>query len=271
VTEQAVPAPAPAAPSLRRAQWRGVGALSEREVVRMLRLWRQTIAPQVMSAVLFIVVFGVALGTRVGGIDGVDYEVFIVPGLTLMGVATSAFANNASSIFQARSDGFIEDPVSSPMSATQLTLSYLSGGVLRGVLIAVGTLAAARAFVDFPLAHPAYLAVVLVSAALGFAALGTVVGLYSRSFEAQAFVGSLVIQPLVFLGGVFYAIDALSQPWHSLTFVDPIFYAVVAARYGMLGTAEVSPWLAAGVTVALCAALVAWAAALFARGVGVRT
>lgn len=264
-------APASERPSVRTVQWRGVAALSEREAARVARLWRQTIAPHVMSAVLFIVVFGVALGSRIESAGGVDYQLFIIPGLTLMGVATAAFANNASSLFQARSDGFIEDPASSPMTSIQLTLGYLSGGLVRGVLIAVGTLAAVRIFVDYPVAHPWYLAVALVATSLGFAGLGTVVGLYSRSFEGQAFVGNLIIQPLVFLGGVFYSIDALAEPWRSMTHADPIFYAVAASRHGVLGRAEVDPWLALGVTLALAAALVGWAATLFARGVGVRT
>ena len=260
-----------APPTVRAAQWRGVAALSEREVARMLRLWRQTIAPHVMSAVLFIVVFGVALGSRIDRIDGIAYEIFIIPGLTLMGVSTAAFANNASSIFQARSDGFIEDPASSPMTPMQLTAAYLSGGLARGLLIGLGTLLAVRIFVDFPLAHPAYLAVVLIASSLGFAALGTVVGLCSRSFEAQAFVGNLVIQPLVFLGGVFYSIADLSEPWRSISHADPIFYTVAAARHGVLGSAEIDPLPALGVTVAISAALVGWAAVLFARGTGVRT
>ena len=269
---RASPDMAPGIPSsVRAVQWRGVGALTEREVWRMLRLWRQTIAPHVMSAVLFIVVFGVALGSRITSIDGIDYEVFIIPGLTLMGVTGAAFANTASSLFQARSDGFIEDPASSPMTPMQLTIGYLSGGLARGLLIGVGTLLAVRIFVDFPLAHPAYLAVVLVASSLGFAALGAVVGLCSKSFEAQAFVGNLVIQPLVFLGGVFYSIASLTEPWRSISHADPIFYAVAAARHGMLGSAEVDPLLALGVTVALSAALVGWAAALFARGTGIRT
>jgi ABC-2 type transport system permease protein len=258
-------------PDIRTVQWRGVVALTEREVARMLRLWRQTIAPHVASAVLFIVVFGVALGNRISSIDGISYRTFIIPGLTLMGVSTAAFANNASSLFQARSDGFIEDPASSPMSAAQLTVGYLSGGLARGLLIGIGTLLAVRIFVDFPMAHPLYLAVVLVASSLAFAALGTVVGLCSKSFEAQAFVGNLVIQPLVFLGGVFYSIANLSEPWRSISHADPIFYAVGAARHGMLGSAEVDPGLALGITVALSAALVAWAGFLFHRGTGVRT
>lgn len=248
-----------------------MGALSEREVLRVLRLWNQTIAPPVVAAVLFIVVFGVALGNRIPVIDGVAYEQFIVPGLVLMGVATSAFGNNATSIFQARNDGFIEDPVSSPMTPGLLLAGYLAGGVVRSLLIGVLTLVAARVFVDYPVDHPWVLLAALVGASLAFASLGTVVGLYSTGWDQQNVVGNLVIQPLVFLGGVFYSIDGLEQPWGALTHADPIFYMVVAARHGMLGDSEVPVALSLGVTLGLALALTAWAWWTVRRGVGIRT
>lgn len=257
--------------ALRRDQWRGVGALCEREVLRVLRLWMQTIVPQVLAAGLFIVVFGIALGSSIRRVDGVPYDRFIVPGLVLMGVATAAFANNATSLYQARSDGFVEDPVSSPMTASQLALGYLSGGIVRGLIIGVATLAAARLFVDVPLTHPGAVALGLVAAAVAFSALGTVVGLLSRGWELQAFVGNLVIQPLVFLGGVFYSIDALGEPWRAITHVDPILYLVECVRYGVLGTSDLSPWLSGGATAAMAVALLGWAWALFQRGTGLRT
>lgn len=248
-----------------------MAALAEREVLRVLRLWTQTIAPPVVAAVLFIVVFGVALGSSIRLIDGVPYERFIVPGLVMMAVATSAFGNNATSIYQARNDGFIEDPASSPMGPGQLLLGYLSGGVVRGLLIGGFTLAAARLFVDYPVQDPLVLAAALLGACLAFSALGTVVGLHSTGWEQQNVVGNLVIQPLAFLGGVFYSIEALSEPWRTLTHADPIFYMVVAARHGSLGDAEVSVGLSLGITLGLAAAMVAWAWWTFQRGVGIRT
>jgi ABC-2 type transport system permease protein len=256
---------------IRRARRRGLGALSEREVLRVLRLWTQTIAPPVVAAVLFIVVFGVALGNRIPVIDGVSYEQFIVPGLVLMGVATSAFGNNSTSIFQARNDGFIEDPVSSPMTPGLLLAGYLAGGVVRSLLIGVLTLVAARVFVDYSVEHPWVLLASLLGTSLAFASLGSVVGLHSTGWDQQNVVGNLVIQPLVFLGGVFYSIADLEQPWAAMTHANPIFYMVVAARHGTLGTSEVSPALSVAVTLGLAAALTAWAWWTFRRWVGIRT
>jgi ABC-2 type transport system permease protein len=259
------------AAEVRRARLRGMGALSEREVLRVLRLWNQTIAPPVVAAVLFIVVFGVALGDRIRVIDGLAYEQFIVPGLVLMGVATSAFGNNSTSIYQARNDGFIEDPASSPMTPSHLLAGYLAGGVVRSLLIGVLTLAAARAFVDYPVEDPLMLTAALLGTSLAFASLGTIVGLYSTGWDQQNVVGNLVIQPLVFLGGVFYTIDGLAQPWRALTHADPIFYMVVAARHGVLGESETHPALSLGVTLGLALLLTGWAWWTFRRGVGIRT
>lgn len=256
---------------IRRVRLRGVAALAEREILRVMRLWAQTIAPPVVAAVLFIVVFGVALGGSIRVIHGVPYEQFIVPGLVLMGVATSAFGNNATSIYQARNDGFIEDPASSPMSPTQLLVGYMAGGVVRSLLIGGLTLAAARLFVDFPMVHPFVLVLVLVGTSISFTALGTVVGLYSTGWDQQNVVGNLVIQPLVFLGGVFYAVDRLGQPWEALTHLDPIFYMVVAAREGVLGESEVSLALSLGVTLGIAVLMTVWAWTTFLRGVGIRT
>lgn len=259
------------APSERAVRMRGTLALAEREVIRVLRLWRQTILPPVLVSTLFIVVFGVALGGQIRAVDGMDYEVFIVPGLVLMGVATSAFANNATSIFQARNDGFIEDPASSPMRPVDLLVGYLSGGVIRGALIGIATLAAARTLVSYPLERPLVLAAALLLTSISFAALGTIVGLHSRGWEMQNVVGSLIIQPLVFLGGVFYTVDSLPEPWRTLTHADPIYHMVVATREGVTGIGEVPLGVSLGVTAGLAAALVALTWLDLWRGTGIRT
>ncbi|MBI2684212.1 MAG: ABC transporter permease [Actinobacteria bacterium] len=256
---------------LRRGQWRGAGALAQREVTRVLRLWSQTIAPNVVSAALFVAIFGLALGSRIRQVGGVDYETFIVPGLVVMGIGTAAYSNTASSLYQARFDGFIDDPVSGPMRARHLLAAYLAGGVVRGLAIGAATLVAAGFMVDVPLEHPLPALVAFVGSAVAFSALGVVVGLVARTWDQQSYVGNLVLQPLVFLGGVFYSMQLLAEPWRSLTRGDPILYLVAFARDGMLGTAEVSAWAGLGVTVGLSVGMVAWAGILVARGTGLRT
>lgn len=253
------------------AQWRGAAALAQREVTRVLRLWSQTIAPNVLSAVLFIAIFGIALGGRIRKIDGVDYDSFIVPGLILMGIGTSAYSNAASSLYQARFDGFIDDPVSGPMRARHLLCAYLAGGVVRGLSIGALTLVAAVFLVDLPAVNPTAAIVVFLCASVAFSALGVGVGLIAKTWDQQSYVGNLILQPLVFLGGVFYSVNLLGEPWRGLTKADPILYMVTASRHGMLGTSEITLWISITVTVALTAAMVAWAGWLVSRGTGLRT
>lgn len=258
-------------PSLTRAQWRGVAALAQREVTRVVRIWSQTIAPNVLSAILFIAIFGGALGGRIRQIDGVPYSSFIVPGLILMGIGTAAYANTASSIYQARFDGFIDDPVSGPMRARHLLVAYMAGGVVRGLLIGLMIAICAIPFVDLPLVNPLPALVAFVSAAVGFSALGVGVGLIAQTWDQQSYVGNLLLTPLVFLGGVFYSVNVLAEPWRSLTHADPILYMVAASREGMLGTSEIHVLVSVGVCCAMAAAMVAWAGWLMARGSGIRT
>ena len=260
------------AAGLGRAQWRGAAALAQREVTRVLRLWSQTIAPNVVSAVLFIAIFGIALGGRIRRIDGIEYDVFIVPGLILMGTGTAAYSNTASSLYQARFDGFIDDPVSGPMRARHLLFAYLAGGIVRGLAIGSLTFVAALFLVDLPgSVNPTTAIVAFVCAAVAFSALGVAVGLMAKTWDQQSYVGNLILTPLVFLGGVFYSVTLLGQPWRALTRADPILYMVAAARHGMLGTAEIDVWLCMGVTVGLTAAMLALAGWLVAGGTGLRT
>ena len=255
---------------LARAQWRGATALAQREVTRVLRLWSQTIAPNVLSSVLFVAIFGIALGGRIRQIDGVDYDAFIVPGLIFMGIGTAAYSNTASSLYQARFDGFIDDPVSGPMRARHLLCAYLAGGVVRGLAIGALTLVAAAFLVDLPAVNPTAAIVVFLSASVAFSALGVGVGLIAKTWDQQSYVGNLVLQPLVFLGGVFYSVNLLGEPWRGLTRADPILYMVTASRHGMLGTSEISLWISLAVTVGMTAVMVAWAGWLVARGSGLR-
>ncbi len=257
--------------ALSHGQWRGAAALAQREVTRVLRLWSQTIAPNVVSAVLFVAIFGIALGGRIRQIDGVDYEAFIVPGLILMGIGTSAYSNTASSLYQARFDGFIDDPVSGPMGARHLLAAYLAGGIVRGLAIGALTFIVALPLVNLPAVNPTSAIIAFICAAVGFSALGVGVGLIASTWDQQSYVGNLILQPLVFLGGVFYSVNLLDQPWRGLTKADPILYMVAASRHGMLGTSEINIWASLGVTVGVTASLVAWAGWLVGRGTGLRT
>ena len=244
----------------------GLLALTHREVVRVLKLWSQTIAAPVVSSFLFIVVFGLSLGGRIRQVGGVDYEVFIVPGLITMAMVQAAYSNNSSTVFQARFDRYINDILASPMRPWEVNLGLTLGGVVRALLIALALLALSLPIADLPLREP----LVLVAAtALGltlFASLGVVVGIYAQTWDHAGFVNNIVILPLTFLGGVFYSVDLLPSPWEEISHANPIFYLVQAMRYGFLGTSDVSVALALGVTGALAAVMVVWSSWLFRTG-----
>ena len=248
------------------ARHRGLLALAGRETDRVLKLWTQTIAAPVLSSFLFIVVFGLSLGGRIRPTGGVDYEVFIVPGLIAMAMVQAAYSNNSSSVFQARFDRYIHDVLAAPMRAWEVNLGLSLGGVLRALLIGVALLALAIPVTGVPVREPLVLLVAVALAMVLFASLGVVVGIYAESFDHHTAVNNILILPLSFLGGVFYSVEVLPSPWEELSHLNPVFYLVQAVRFGFLGTSDVSVALALAITAALALAVVAWSSWLFRTG-----
>ena len=245
---------------------RGLLWLTGREVLRVTKLWTQTIAAPVVSAFLFIVVFGLSLGGRIREVDGFEYVVFIVPGLITMAMVQAAYANNSSSVFQARFDRYLHDVLAAPMRNWQVNLGLSLGGAVRALAIALCLALLALAFTDVPVREPLALAAAVALALVLFSSLGVVVGIYAETFDHHTFVNNIVILPLTFLGGVFYSVSTLPSPWQEISHANPIFYLVTAMRYGFLGQADAGIWLSLGVTAALAAAAVAWSSWLFATG-----
>ena len=248
------------------ARRRGLIALTGREVDRVLKLWTQTVAAPVVSSFLFIVVFGLSLGGRIKEIGGVEYEVFIVPGLITMAMVQAAYANNSATVFQAKFDRYLNDVLASPMRPWEVNVGLNLGGVVRALLIGAALLLASMLVVDVPVREPLVLLVAVALALALFSSLGVVVGIYAESWDHTAFVNNLAILPLTFLGGVFYSVDVLPSPWEEVSHANPIFFLVQAVRYGFLGTSDVPVGLALGVTAALAMACVAWSTWLFATG-----
>jgi ABC-2 type transport system permease protein len=245
---------------------RGLLALSGRETERVLKLWTQTVAAPILSSFLFIAVFGLSLGGRIRHVDGVPYEVFIVPGLLTMAMIQAAYANNSASVFQARFDRYLNDVLAAPMRGWEVNLGLSLGGVIRALLIGGGLAAVIIPVVDVPVHHPLVLLAALALALALFSSFGVVVGIYARSWDHTAFIQNIVILPLSFLGGVFYSVDVLPSPWQEISHLNPIFFLINAVRYGFLGTSDVSVWLSLAVTGVLAAIAVAWSSWLFRTG-----
>lgn len=250
---------------VRVAQRRGTAALADREVRRVLSLWTQTILPAVVTAVLFLAVFGGVLGDRIREIEGVPYLEFIFPGLFVLTVASQAFANNSTSLFQAKSEGYIEDVLTSPLRGWQLALAYMSGGLVRGLAAAAVLTLVASPFVGTP-ERPGLAVATLVLTGLLFAALGVITGIWAETFDQHSFVASILVAPLALLAGVFYAADTLAEPWQTLTRFDPIYYLVDATRAGLTGFHESPPWASLVVTALVTLSAFLAAARLLSRG-----
>lgn len=240
--------------------------LLEREMLRIYKLWTQTIAAPVVSSFLFIMVFGLSLGDRISAIDGVSYDVYIVPGLIAMAMVQSSFSNSSTSVFQARFDRYIHDILGAPMRPWEINLGFALGGICRALTIGALLLVLSLLVVDVPVHQPLFLMVSVIVLLVMFSFYGVVVGLYAESFDHHQFVNNLILLPLTFLGGVFYSVSSLAQPWEAISHLNPIFYLVQAVRYGFLGESDVNPWLALGITFMMAVIAVSWSSYLFHTG-----
>ena len=244
----------------------GLVWLCRRETLRVSKLWTQTVLAPVISSILFILVFGLSLGGRIDQVSSVDYEVFIVPGLITMGMVQAAYANNASSIFQARFDRYIHDVLSAPLPAWQVALGFTVGGIFRALAIGGSLLLLSVVFVGVPVEQPFALFAAVALGLVLFSALGVVVGIYAETWDHTTFISNIVILPLAFVGGVFYSVEVLPSPWEELSHFNPVFYLVNAVRFGFLGESDVSIWLSLAVVAALAVPVYAWSQWLFTTG-----
>ena len=253
-------------------------SLWRREISRFMKIKKQTLGGPLLETFLYVTVFGAALGSRIKELHGIEYILFVIPGLVMMAFATNAFTNNSSSILQQKFQGAIHDQLSSPASPLELLLAFSLGGFVRGMLVAVITFGAAVILVDLPVDHVAVLipALFLVGFAgafrrselvgFFFAQLGVLIGVRAEQFDDVAFAQTFVLQPLIFLGGVFYSASLLPQPFQTLTHFNPIFYMISLVRYGFVGYSEVSIPLSLLALSGATAALFAFNLRLFSQG-----
>ncbi|MGK2954675.1 MAG: ABC transporter permease [Solirubrobacterales bacterium] len=221
-------------------KWVRFFALTKREVSRFVKIKGQTIGAPLLETFLYISVFGAALGSRVGDLDGVDYVVYVIPGLILMAWAINAFTNNASSILQQKFQRSLDDQLSSPAGPMQLLMALTLGGFLRGMTISVLTFLAASLLVDLPVEHAWAAVVSLLLVGFFFAQLGVLIGVRAEQFDDVSFAQTFVLTPLIFLGGVFYSASLLPEPYQTLTHFNPVYYMTSLVRYGFLGQADVN-------------------------------
>ena len=230
----------------------------------------QTLVPPLLTSLLYLVVFGVALGTRIREVGGVPYLEYILPGVTLMSLITGSHMNSSWSVFDAKRERYIDEVLISPMSDLQIALAYSLGGTLRGLIMGAGIFVLGAPFVGVSVAHPGLLLLIGVVSSFTFASLGTMVGALATRIDHISFLTNVVIQPLAFLGGVFYSVEMLPQGLKVATLFDPIFHMVDAARYATLRTSDLDPYPTIGIVFLMAALAFAGAWWAIHRGPGVR-
>ena len=225
----------------------GIKAIYRFEMARWGRtLWQSLVAP-VITTSLYFLVFGSAIGSRMSDMAGVDYGSFIVPGLILLSVLTQAIMNASFGIYFPKFTGTIYELLSAPISSLEVVLAYVGAAVTKSLVLALVTLATATLFVDVPVEHPALMLLFLVLITTAFCLLGFAIGIWAQNFEQLQVVPLLVVTPLTFLGGVFYSVAAIGEPWRTVTHLNPILYLVSGYRWTFFGITDVPLWTSVAV------------------------
>ncbi len=242
-----------------RVNWLGLGTLARREVMRFMAVWQQTIFAPLMTAALFVLIFALAMGQGRGEVMGLPYLVFLGPGILMMTVIQNAFANTSSSITSAKVQGNIVDTLMPPLSAGELLAGYLAGSVARAGLVGLVIGTGMVLVTGQGVAHPVWALAFILLAALMLGGLGILAGVLAQKFDQMAAISNFIITPLSFLSGTFYSVQALPEPFRTLSHWNPVFDLIDGARYGVTGVSDAPVWRGLLVCVAVVA-LVLWLA-----------
>jgi ABC-2 type transport system permease protein len=241
-----------------------------KEMIRVLRIWVQTIVPPAITMTLYFIIFGNLIGRRIGTMDGFDYMQYIAPGLIMMSVITNSYGNVVSSFFGAKFGRHIEEMIVSPMSNATIIIGHVVGGVLRGLLVGSLVTVVALFFTRLEVQHPLItISIVLLSSTV-FALAGLINAVFAKKFDDISIVPTFVLTPLTYLGGVFYSISLLPDFWQNVSRANPILYMVNAFRYGILGTSDIGIGTAYTILFVFVVGLFSVCLYLLNRGVGIR-
>ncbi|HVF93265.1 MAG TPA: ABC transporter permease [Sphingomonas sp.] len=239
----------------------GIWAIYRFEMARALRtLWQSLVTP-VLTTSLYFIVFGGAIGSRMQEVGGVGYGSFIVPGLIMLSLLTQSISNASIGIYFPKFTGTIYELLSAPVSAMEMVLGYVGAATTKSVILGLIILATAALFVPLRIEHPLAMIAFLILTSIAFSLFGFIIGVWAKGFEQLSFVPALLITPLTFLGGAFYSIDMLPQPWRTVSLFNPVVYLVSGFRWSFFGTGDVAVGVSLAVTagfLALCLVVIAW-------------
>lgn len=254
-----------------RSYWIGYQTILIKEVTRILRIWAQTLIPPVITMSLYFVIFGAIIGRRVGEMGGMPYMDFIVPGLIMLSVITNSYGNITSSFFGAKFGRHVEELLVSPLPPWIILAGYVSGAVFRSLAVGVLVWLIAGLFSGFHMHHLGVSLSILILTAVVFALGGFINAIFAQKFDDISIIPTFVLQPMTYLGGVFFSVSLLPGIWQSISLVNPIVYMVSAFRYGLLGVSDIPLWIAYAIVIGFGAVLFAICLTLLKRGVGLRT
>jgi ABC-2 type transport system permease protein len=248
-----------------------VAAIYKFEMARTFRTLVQSIAAPVLTTSLYFIVFGAAIGSRMPELDGVSYGAFIVPGLIMLSILTESISNGSFGIYMPKFAGTIYEVLSAPISAAEILTGYVGAAATKSVMLGVIILITARIFVPFEIQHPVWMLAFLVLTSVTFSLFGFITGIWADGWEKLSIIPMLVVTPLAFLGGSFYSIRMLPDPWQTVALFNPVVYLVSGFRWSFFGTSDVGVGVSLAATAGFLILCLVAAGRIFATGWKLRT
>ena len=239
----------------------GIRAIYHFEMARTFRTLSESIAAPVLTTSLYFIVFGKAIGSRMGDIDSVSYGAFIIPGLVMLNLLNESISNASFGIYMPRWAGTIYELLSAPVSWIEVLIGYVGAAATKSVMLGILILATARIFVPYEIAHPGWMVAILLLTAVTFSLFGFIIGLWADNFQKLQVVPMLIVTPLTFLGGAFYSINMLPPLWQKITLFNPVVYLISGFRWSFYGIADVNVTQCIGMTsgfLIICLIFVWW-------------
>jgi ABC-2 type transport system permease protein len=244
--------------------------LLSKEILRFMRIWSQTLVPPAITMSLYFLIFGKFIGAQLQNVHGYSYIQYIVPGLVMMSIMTSAYANTSASFFLTKFNKSIEEMLVSPMSNWITLIGFMLGGTIRGILVGITVMLIAFFFTSVPMYHPVIVIAMAILAAMLFSLGGLINAIYAKRFDDISFVPTFLLTPLTYLGGVFFSIQQLPPVWRSIALYNPILNIVDTFRYGLLGVSDLNVYFGFTLVIVLFIVMFFWAWLLLDKGTGVK-
>jgi ABC-2 type transport system permease protein len=243
-----------------------IKAIYRFEMARTFRTITQSLVGPVLSTSLYFIVFGGAIGGRMGDVDGVDYGSFIVPGLVMLSLLSESISNASFGIYLPKWSGTIYELLSAPVSFLEVVIGYVGAAATKSIMLGALILVTARVFVPYHIEHPVWMVTFLVLTSVTFSMFGFIIGLWADSFQKLQAIPLMIVTPLTFLGGAFYSIDMLEEPWQTITLFNPVVYLISGMRWAFYGSSDVNVAISFSMTLGFCVICLGAIALIFKTG-----